>query len=112
MRRTQAYEVVAVEFADLKNMVVSCPALPIFRLKCFRETFARFLSENRTPIEEFDKKESSYSCEHYIIFPGGAGLLGGIFLGVECEFVRAEVLRPVLLPDIIRHRLGREGEWL
>ena len=103
---------VAVEVADLKNNVVSCPAVQIVRLKFFREMFARSLSEDRTPIEEFDKKKSSYSCEHDILFPSGAGFMGGIFLDNECEFVHAEVLRPVLLPYIIRLGLGRKGEWL
>ena len=103
---------VAVEFADLKNNVVSCSALPIGRLKSFREIFAGSLSEDCTPLEELDKKESSHSCGDLISFPGGVGLLGGIFLGVECEVVRAKVLRPVPLPYIIRLGLGREGEWL
>ena len=110
--RTRAYEVVAVEFANLKNNVVSCPAIPSVRLKFSREMFARPLSEDRTPIEEFNKKESSHSCGHDILFLSGASLLVGIYLSVKCEFVRAKVLRRILLPYIIRHGLGREGEWL
>ena len=105
--RTRAYEVVAVEFANLKNNVVSCPAIPSVRLKFSREMFARPLSEDRTPIEELNKKESSHSCEHDIIFPEGVALLGGIYLGVECKVVRAKVLRPIFLPYIIRLGLGR-----
>ena len=65
------------------------------------------------PIEEFDKKKPSRSCKHDILVFGGAfRLLGGIFLGVQCEGVRAEVLRPILLPDLIRRGLGREGTWI
>ena len=112
MGRTHADEVVAVEVADLKNNVVRCTALPIVRQKFFREMFARSLSEDPLPIEEFNKNESSHSCEHDILFLSGAGLLGGIYLGVECAFVCAKVLRSALLPYIIRRGLGREGEGL
>ncbi|KAF8258604.1 hypothetical protein EI94DRAFT_1118391 [Lactarius quietus] len=81
------------------------------------------LGEDRTPTEKFYQKVSSHSCRYDIIlclfdiilflFVGGLGFsfLGGIYLGVVCEFVCAEILGPILPMYLVRRRLGRERSF-